>query len=128
MSNRAEGVGVIHKYCDQTAKGQDVQMPEVASRAGVPPPGLICLQWACRLAWGPKGWRKGVQGCGHPAPGRHRADTGQTLDRHRADTGPQHRESEPPSPPCLHLYCFNSNMTFMLETLDATNKLFYFPS
>lgn len=47
---------------------------------------------------------------------------------HQADTGPQHRESEPTSPPCLHLYCFNSNMTFMLETLDATNKLFYFPS
>lgn len=31
-------------------------------------------------------------------------------------------------PTCLHLYCFNSNMTFMPETLDATNKLFYFPS
>lgn len=31
-------------------------------------------------------------------------------------------------PECLHLYCFNSNVTFRPETLDATNKLFYFPS
>lgn len=60
------------------------------------------------------GYRKGAWGRGrHP---------------HARDAGPQLRESKPTLPTCLHLYCFNSSVTYMLETLDATNKLFYFPS
>lgn len=113
MSNRAEGVGVSINIVTRLPKDRMSRCPKWLPRLGFHP--QVSFASNGRADW-PGGRRAEGKVC--------RA----VVILHRADTGPQHRESKPTSPPCLHLYCFNSNMTFMLETLDATNKLFYFPS